>query len=206
VGSHAGVSIGQDGPSQMGLEDIAMFRTILDGVVLYPCDAVSTERMVEEAANHKGIVYIRTTRGGTPIIYSIDEPFPIGSSKVLRESNRDTVTVVAAGITVHEALKAFATLQKEGIAIRVIDAYSIKPMDSKNLGDAVRETKTILTVEDHYAEGGLGEAVRSALAGQPASIHCLAVRKKPMSGRPDELLDFEEISSKAIVKKVKELA
>jgi len=205
VGSHAGVSIGLDGPSQMGLEDIAMFRTILDGVVLYPSDAVSTERMVEEAARHKGIVYIRTTRGDTPIIYSTDESFSIGGSKVLRQSDEDRVAVVAAGITVHEALKAYETLHQEDISIRVIDAYSIKPMDETALRDAMRDTKAILTVEDHYAEGGLGEAVRSGLGSQPASIHSLAVRKKPRSGKSDELLDFEEISSNAIVNKVKEL-
>ena len=129
VGSHAGVSIGEDGPSQMGLEDIAMFRTILNGVVLYPSDAVSTERLVEEAAKHYGIVYIRTTRKETPILYHPEEEFPIGGSKVLRKSKKDMATVVGAGITLHEALEAYEELKKEGIFIRVIDLYSIKPMD-----------------------------------------------------------------------------
>ena len=205
VGSHAGVSIGEDGPSQMGLEDIAMFRTLLDSVVLYPSDAVSTDRLVEEAAGHKGTVYIRTTRAATLIIYSPEERFFIGGSKVLRESDKDAVTVVAAGITLHEALKTHETLKKEGISIRVIDLYSIKPIDRSTLEDAARVTKHIITVEDHYAEGGLGEAVRSALADVPIPVHLLAVRKKPRSGKPGELLDYEEISERAIVAKVKEL-
>ncbi len=204
VGSHAGVSIGMDGPSQMGLEDIAMFRTILDGVVLYPSDAVSAERLVEEAAKHHGIVYIRTTRGGTPVIYDTKEKFPIGGSKVLKESDRDIVTVVAAGITVHEALNAYEQLKKENILIRIIDVYSIKPMDEETLAAAAKASKAIITVEDHFPEGGIGEAVRSALATVPARIHSLAVRKRPKSGKPDELLDFEDISKDAIVRKVKE--
>jgi transketolase len=204
-GSHAGVSIGEDGPSQMGLEDIAMFRALLGSVVLYPCDAISTERLVEEAARHQGIVYIRTTRKETPVIYPPDETFPIGGCKVLRKSEKDRVTVVAAGITLHEALKAYEELQKEGILIRVIDLYSVKPIDSAALVEAVKITRSIVTVEDHFAEGGLGEAVKSALAMHPIPIHMLAVRKIPMSGKPDELLDHQEISKKAIVKKVKEL-
>jgi transketolase len=205
VGSHAGVSIGQDGPSQMGLEDIAMFRTILNGVVLYPCDAVSTERLVEQAASHKGIVYLRTTREGTPVLYSPGEEFPIGGSKVLKKSDKDTVTVVAAGVTVFEALGAWEELQKEGIFIRVIDLYSVKPVDVRTLQEAARTTRAVITVEDHYAEGGLGEAVKSALATAAIPLHSLAVRKKPKSGRPEELLDFEEISKNSIVRKVKEL-
>lgn len=205
VGSHAGVSIGEDGPSQMGLEDIAMFRTILDSVVLYPCDAVSTEKLIEASAKHHGIVYIRTTREGTPVLYSSEEEFVIGGSKVLRKSEKDVVTVVAAGITVHEALKAYEALEREGIFIRVIDLYSIKPMDEKTLRGAAVSTKAIITVEDHYAEGGLGEAVRSGLADLPVPIHSLSVQKKPKSGKPEELLDYEEISKNAIIKKVKEL-
>jgi transketolase len=205
VGSHAGVSIGLDGPSQMGLEDLAMFRTILDAAVLYPADAISTERLVEQAAQYQGITYIRTTRGATPIIYHADDHFPIGGSKVLKQSDDDLVTIVAAGITLHETLKAYARLQLEDIKVRVIDAYSIKPMDEQTLVRAVRETRAIVTVEDHYAEGGLGEAVRSALANHPTLIASLAVRKKPKSGKPDELLDFEDISSSAIINKVKEI-
>jgi transketolase len=205
VGSHAGVTIGEDGPSQMGLEDIAMFRTILDGAVLYPSDAVSAERLVEAAAKQRGIVYIRTTRMATPILYSADEPFPIGGCKVLRRSTADAATVVAAGITLHEGLKAFQELAKDGIRIRVIDLYSIKPIDAPALHAAAEETGLILTVEDHYAEGGIGEAVRSALAGIAAPVHSLAVRKKPVSGTPAELLGFAEISAPAIAAKIRAL-
>jgi transketolase len=204
-GSHAGVSIGVDGSSQMGLEDIAMFRTILHGTVLYPSDAVSAEKLVEEAARHKGIVYIRTTREDTPIIYRNDEVFRIGGSKVLKRSAKDVATVVAAGITLHEALAAYEELKKDGIFIGVIDLYSVKPIDVQTLDAAAHDTKRIITVEDHFAEGGIGEAVRSALAGVTVSIHSLAVRKTPKSGQPKELLDYEEISSKAIIKKVKEI-
>jgi transketolase len=205
IGSHAGVSIGEDGPSQMGLEDLAMFRTILDGVVLYPCDAVATENLVMEAAGHDGMVYIRTTREATPILYEMDAKFPIGGSKLLRHSDKDVVTVIAAGITVFEALKAYDVLKNNGIMLRVIDLYSIKPIDVTTLQEAAGVTRALLTVEDHYAEGGLGEAVRSALANTPIRIHSLAVRKKPKSGKPAELLDYEEISKNAIIKTVKEL-
>jgi transketolase len=205
VGSHAGVSIGQDGPSQMGLEDIAMFRAILGSVVLYPSDGVSTEKLIEEAAKQYGITYIRTTREATPILYREDEKFIIGGSKVLRKSERDRITVIGAGVTVHEVLKAYEELKKEEIFIRVIDLYSIKPMDEATLYEAARATPSIITVEDHYAEGGIGEAVKSALATLPISVHSLAVRKKPRSGKPEELLDDEEISQKAILRKVKEL-
>jgi transketolase len=205
IGSHAGVSIGQDGPSQMGLEDIAMFRAILGSVVLYPSDAVSTEKLVEEAAKHNGMTYIRTTREAAPILYREDEKFVIGGSKVLRKSDRDRITVIGAGVTVHEALKAYEELKKEGIFIRVIDLYSVKPIDETTLREASTATKAIITVEDHYAEGGIGEAVGSALATLPVPLHSLAVRKKPRSGKPEELLDDEEISQKAILRKVKEL-
>jgi transketolase len=141
VGSHAGVSIGEDGPSQMGLEDIAMFRTLLDGAVLYPCDAVSTEKLVEEAAKHVGIVYIRTTREATPILYAPHEEFALGGSKVLKQDPKDVATVVAAGVTVFEALKAYEDLKKEGISIRVIDLYSLKPVDEDTLRQAARQTR-----------------------------------------------------------------
>ena len=205
IGSHAGVSIGQDGPSQMGLEDIAMFRTLLDGVVLYPCDAVSTERLVEKAAEHRGIVYIRTTRMDTPILYSGNEEFVIGGSKVLRMSGKDQVTIVAGGVTVFEALAAFEMLKKEGILLRVIDLYSIKPLDLDTLKEAAHATKAIITVEDHNAEGGLGEAVRGALYAEKTPVHILAVRKMPKSGTPEELIDYEEISKNSIIRKVKEI-
>jgi len=205
VGSHAGVSIGEDGPSQMGLEDLAMMRAILDSVVLYPCDAVSTQHLVAAAAQHYGMVYLRTTRMATPILYRPAEQFAIGGCKVLRQSDNDKATVVAAGVTVFEALTAHWELRQAGIPIRVIDLYSIKPLDAAALKDAARATGVIVTVEDHYPEGGLGEAVAAALTGSRAAVHLLAVRKKPKSGQPGELLDFAEISARAIVAKVKEL-
>lgn len=205
VGSHAGVSIGQDGASQMGLEDIAMFRTLLNSVVLYPADAVSTEALIEEAAKYKGIVYLRTTRKDTPIIYKSSEDFPLGASKTLRVSKQDLVTVVGAGITLFEAINAYEQLKKEGILIRVLDLYSIKPLDIKSLQKAAKETEAIITVEDHFAEGGIGEAVAGALAKSDTRVYSLAVRKIPKSGKPEELLEYEEISSKAIIKKVKEI-
>ncbi len=205
TGSHAGVSIGEDGTSQMGLEDIALFRTVLDSVVLYPSDAIATEKLVEEAAQHKGIVYIRTTRKDTPILYSKDEHFAIGGSKVIQKSGDDVVTVVAAGITLYEALTAYEELKKEGIVIRVIDLYSVKPIDTATLNEAAKATRALLTVEDHYEEGGLAEAVRSALHGYHVPVHSLAVRKMPKSGKPEELLEYEEISKNAIIRKVKEL-
>lgn len=204
-GSHAGVSIGEDGSSQMGLEDIAMFRTLLNSVVLYPSDAVSTERLTEEAAGYKGIVYLRMTRKETPVIYSSEEEFPIGGSKVLRSSDEDAVTVAAAGITLHEALAAFEELKKEGISIRVIDLYSIKPMDKDTLRKAAHVTSAIITVEDHFSEGGMGEAVRSVMEDVDIPIYSLAVRKMPRSGKPDQLLNYEEISKDAIIRKVKEI-
>jgi transketolase len=205
IGSHSGVSVGEDGPSQMGLEDIAMFRTVLNSVVLYPSDAVSTEKLVEEAAKHNGMVYIRTTRKDTPLIYSTEEEFTIGGSKVLRSSTHDFITVIAAGITLHEALYAYEELKKEGIYIRVIDLYSIKPLDKLTVVEASGVTKAIITVEDHFAEGGLGEAVKSALADIIIPVHSLAVRKMPKSGNPASLLNYEEISKDAIIRKVKEL-
>jgi transketolase len=205
VGSHAGVSIGEDGPSQMALEDIAMFRAILGSVVLYPSDGVSTERLVEEAAKQDGIVFIRTTRMETPILYGPDEKFAIGGSKVLRKSEKDRATVIGAGVTLYEALAAYEALKKEGLFIRVIDLYSIKPIDEATLRQAASATRAIITVEDHYPEGGMGEAVRSGLFASPVPVHSLAVRKKPKSGKPEELLDYEEISRVAIIKKVKEV-
>jgi len=205
VGSHAGVSIGWDGPSQMGLEDLAMFRTLVNGVVLYPADAVATERLVEEMVKHRGIVYMRTTREATPLLYNPDETFALGGCKVLRHSPQDRLTVVSAGITLFEALEAYELLKKIGILIRVIDLYSIKPIAAATLADAARKTGAIITVEDHYPEGGLGEAVMHALAAVPVPVYSLAVTKKPKSGAPTELLDYEEISRGAIVDKVKEV-
>jgi transketolase len=204
VGSHAGVSIGEDGPSQMGLEDIAMFRAILDSVVLYPCDAMSTERVVEEAARHRGMVYIRTTRGGTSVIYDMKEAFPIGGSKTLRKSEKDVATVVGAGVTLYEALSAYEILKKENIPIRVIDLYSVKPPDENTLVEAAKNTRFVITVEDHYPAGGLGEAVKGVLSHLPTPVYSLAVTKTPKSGKSSELLEYEGISSKAIIKEIKE--
>ena len=205
AGSHAGVSIGEDGPSQMGLEDIAMFRNVIDSVVLYPSDAVSTEKLVEQAAGMSGIVYLRTTRGATPVIYDPSETFEIGGNKVLKSSAGDRIAVVAAGVTLFEALDAYEELKKEGTSVKVIDLYCIKPIDASRLKAALAAVKVVVTVEDHHPEGGLGEAVRSALAGDAIMVHSLAVRRIPRSGHAAELLDYEEISKAAIIKKVKEL-
>jgi transketolase len=205
AGSHAGVSIGEDGPSQMGLEDIAMFRNIIDSIVLCPSDAVSTEKLVEQAAGVRGIVYLRTARNATPVIYDPSETFEIGGNKVLRGSAGDRVAVVAAGITLFEALDAYEELKKEEISIRVIDLYCIKPIDASMLKSALGAARVVVTVEDHHPEGGLGEAVRGALAGDAAAVHSLAVGRIPRSGHPAELLDYEGISKTAIVAKVKEL-
>jgi transketolase len=208
VGSHAGVSIGEDGPSQMGLEDIAMFRTIQDSVVLYPCDAYSTERLVEAAAKHEGIVYIRTTREATPLLYGPGDTFPIGQSKVLKQSGNDAVAVIAAGATVFEALGAYDELKREGIQVRVIDLYCVKPIEQEAFQETIGGVRSIITVEDHRPEGGIGEAVKSIIAESdaPIPVYSLAVRKMPRSGKPAELIDYEEISKNAIVKKVKEVA
>ncbi|MCK5505220.1 MAG: transketolase, partial [Thermodesulfovibrionia bacterium] len=204
-GSHAGVSIGEDGSSQMGLEDIALFRAILGSVVLYPSDAVSTEKLVEEMAGHKGIAYIRTTRSATPIIYDKEERFSIGGSKVLRQGQDDVITVIAAGITLHEALQAYDELKKENIHVRIIDLYSIKPVDQGTLKQAARSTRAFITVEDHFSEGGIGEAVRSAMSESHVPVYSLAVRKTPQSGKSTELLDYEGISKNAIISKVRSL-
>ena len=202
-GSHVGVSIGEDGPSQMGLEDIAMFRPIPGSVIFYPCDAVSTEQLVAEAARHTGICYIRTTRPKTPVLYSNHEPFPIGGSKVLRKSGNDRATVIGAGITVHEALAAASKLEGEGISIRVIDAYSVKPIDAQTILGAAKETGgRIVVVEDHYAEGGLGDAVLDAVGNQ-ARVVKLAVRDIPRSGPPEALVDMYGISARHIIEAVK---
>ncbi len=186
VGSHAGVSIGQDGASQMALEDIALFRCQLDSVVLYPADAVATEKLVFALADHFGDVYLRTTRAETPVIYSQEEVFSIGGSKTLRQSKEDVVTVLSAGITLFEALRAYEELQIQDIAIRVVDLYSIKPLDLSAIEKALTETKALIVVEDHYAEGGVGEAVMAAAASlrpnTPKPIYTLAVKKCPTVG------------------------
>ncbi len=204
-GSHAGVSIGEDGPSQMGLEDLALFRTVFDSTVLYPCYAVSAERLTELAAATPGIVYIRTTRLKTAVIYPNDETFVIGGSKTLRRSAQDVVTLVAAGITVREALLAHDALLEQGIASRVIDAYSVKPLDVAALTQAAQETgRLLVVVEDHVAEGGLGEAVAGAV-GDLAPVHRLAVTAHPRSGTQAELLLRLGIDHQAIEQYVLEL-
>lgn len=205
IGSHAGTATGEDGPSQMGLEDIAMFRSIRQSAIFYPADHVSAEKLVEEAAKHKGIVYVRMTKFEAPPLYQKGEEFKIGGSKILRQSSHDKITVAAAGITVFEALAAYEALVKENIFIRVIDLYSIKPMDEETLKKAARETKAMIVVEDHVPEGGIGEAVRSALVADKTPVHSLAVRKLSKSGKPQELLDYEEISRGAITSLVKRL-
>ncbi|MBN1938206.1 MAG: transketolase [Candidatus Aminicenantes bacterium] len=205
-GSHVGVSIGEDGGSQMGLEDMAMFRSIPGATVLYPSDAVCAEACVEAAAREKGIFYIRTTRPATPILYPAGEAFPVGGSKTLRRNGEDTAVVVAAGITLHEALKAYETLKAEGIMIRVVDAYSVQPIDKHGLLAAAGAARNrVIVVEDHFEGGGLGEAVASALAGKAEIVH-LCVREIPRSGKPDELLDRFGISARRIIEAVKNLA
>ncbi len=207
AGSHVGVSIGEDGGSQMGLEDIAMMRALIGSVVLYPSDAVSTERLVEEMAKHKGVAYLRTSRPKAPVLYKNDEPFPIGGAKVLRHKDGDKVTVVAAGVTLHEALKAADILGQQGIAITVIDAYSVKPIAADVIKAAAQKSAgKVLTVEDHYPEGGLGEAVASAVCQFGIKVHMLAVRELPRSGKPEELLAKYGIDAAAIVEKVKAMA
>jgi transketolase len=212
-GSHAGVSIGEDGPSQMGLEDLSMFRAVQGSTVLYPCDANQTAQLVRQMADRPGIVYLRTTREKTPVIYSADEQFPIGGSRVTYRSERDQVAVIAAGITLHEARKAYDQLKNEGILVRVIDCYSVKPIDAQTLFVAARDTGgRFVVVEDHWVEGGLGDAVLSAFAGserdQPGAsprVIKLAVREMPTSGKPYELMDAAGISARHIVAAVRSL-
>ena len=199
AGSHAGVSIGEDGPSQMALEDLAMMRAQPNMTVLYPCDGMSTERLLELMAYHPGPAYMRTSRPKTPVIYGPDEKFAIGGLKILRESPKDAVTVIGGGITVFEALKAYDQLQKIGMSIRVIDLYSLQPIDSRSLLRCARETKRIITVEDHYAAGGIGDAVAACVAGSGFVVERLCVREIPRSGTPEQLVDHYGISSRHIV-------
>jgi len=206
VGSHVGVSIGEDGGSQMGLEDLAMMRAIAGSVVLYPSDAVCAEKLMEHMAQTHGVAYLRTSRPKTPIIYSNDESFPIGGAKVLRQSANDKVTVVGAGVTLFEALKAADELAKDGISITVIDAYSVKPLAKDLLRSAAQKTNNlILTVEDHYPEGGLGDTVAGELSADGIRVHKLAVFEEPRSGKPEELLAKYGIDAAAIAKKVRSL-
>ena len=209
-GSHCGVSIGEDGPSQMALEDLAMFRAVHGSTVLYPSDAMSAERLTESMARRPGINYLRTSRPKTTILYSKDEKFPIPGFKVVRQSPQDKVTVIGAGITVHEALKAADQVKSQGTAIRVIDLYCVKPIDGKALANEIKATGgRLITVEDHWPEGGIGEAVVGALAeagAPPAGYRRLAVRNMPHSGKPDELVDAFGISARHIAEAVGEIS
>jgi transketolase len=208
-GSHAGVSIGEDGPSQMGLEDLAMFRAVCGSTVLYPCDPNQTAELVRQMVDVKGISFLRTTREKLPVLYKPGELFPVGKCKVVRSSAGDRVAVVAAGITVHEALKACDQLKAEGVAVRLIDAYTVKPIDREALREAARATGGRLVVaEDHWPEGGLGDAVLEAFSGAAEPLPRvvkLGVRKMPGSGTPAQLLDAAGISAGRIVAAVKSL-
>jgi transketolase len=207
-GSHAGVSIGEDGPSQMALEDLAAFRAVHGSTVLYPSDANQTAKLVEAMADLDGIVFLRTTRANTPVIYEPDEEFPVGGARVVRESDDDEVAIVGAGITLHEALKAADTLAQDGVQARVIDLYSVKPIDVETLHAAAEATGgRIVTVEDHWAEGGIGEAVLAAFADseeRPRVIQ-LAVREMPTSGKPAELLAAAGIDAEHIAEVARRL-
>jgi transketolase len=206
VGSHAGVSIGEDGPSQMALEDLAMMRSVHDSAVLYPSDAVSTVHLIKAMAERDGISYMRSTREKTPVLYDANETFPLGGSKTLRSSDSDKATLIGAGITLHEALKAADTLATEGIAVRVIDLYSVKPVDAATLKKAAAETGHLIVAEDHWAEGGLGDAVLAALADdtsvKPKFTH-LCIREMPRSGKPFELMEYYGIAASHLVAAVK---
>ncbi|XP_075690001.1 transketolase [Rhinoderma darwinii] len=204
-GSHCGVSIGEDGASQMGLEDLSLFRVVPSATVFYPSDAVSTEKAVEIAANKKGICFIRTSRPENAVIYNNNEEFKIGQAKVVLQGKDDQVTVIGAGVTLHEALAAAEQLKKEKIHIRVIDPFTIKPLDRQTILDSAKATKgRIITVEDHYHEGGIGEAVAAAVVGEPGiTVKSLAVTGVPRSGKPAELLKLFGIDKDAIVEAVK---
>ena len=221
VGSHAGVSIGQDGPSQMGLEDLAMMRSILNSVVFYPSDGTSTKKLTLRMFENHGIFYMRTTRGKTPILYTEKEKFEIGGckvhtgkikiqiSKIKMTIQNSKILIITAGITLHEALKAQKELLKDNIETTVIDCYSIKPLDEKTIIKYMGEYKNVVVVEDHYPYGGLGEAVSSLIAKYQLRItnfSHLCVKKLPRSGKPQELLNFEEIDAEAIVKRAKDLS
>ncbi len=207
VGTHAGVSVGPDGPSHQSLDDLALMRSLDRTVVLYPSDAVSTERTVELGLAAEGNAYVRATREDLPVLYDSKETFRIGGSKTLRRSKKDVVTIVGAGVTVHEALAAHADLAARGVTVRVIDLYSVKPVDRAALRRAARETSAILTVEDHHAQGGIGDAVREALAdsGLGTPVHSLAVTRKPTSGTPAQLREYVGIDRDAIVKRVERI-
>lgn len=205
VGSHAGISIGEDGPSQMALEDIAMMSTLPGSAILYPSDAVGTHRLLEQMLEYnQGISYLRTTRGATPVIYDVNDEFVIGGCKVVRSSERDQACIIAAGITLFEALKAYKQLALEGISVSIIDLYSIKPLDRATIvATAQSSGSKIITVEDHYIYGGIGHHVCAALCNEDIVINCLAVKKLARSGSTQELMAWAEIDAQAITKAVK---
>ena len=206
AGSHVGVSIGEDGATQMGLEDLSMMRSVFGSVVLYPSDAVCAEKLVEQMVTTKGVAFLRTSRPKTPVIYSNDEAFPIGGAKVLRQSEGDKVTIVAAGVTLFESLKAADALKQEGIGVTVVDAYSVKPLGKDVIKAAAQKTNNlVLTVEDHYPQGGLGDAVAGELSADGVKVQKLAVFELPHSGKPEELLARYGLDSAAIAKKIKSM-
>ncbi|CAB3361575.1 Hypothetical predicted protein [Cloeon dipterum] len=206
AGSHCGVSIGEDGPSQMGLEDIAMFRTIPGATVFYPSDAVSCERAIELSANTKGVCFIRTSRPATAVIYPNETVFQIGKAHVVKKSSKDTVLLVGAGVTLHEALSAAETLEKSGVHARVLDLFTVKPIDQAALVQNAKECGgRVVTVEDHYPEGGIGEAVLTALAEEAVKVKVLAVREVPRSGPPTVLIEKFGIGANSIIGAVKEI-
>jgi transketolase len=207
VGTHAGVSIGEDGPSQMALEDLAMMRAVAGSTVLYPSCATTAADLLPQMADREGISYLRATREKTPVLYAPGERFPIGGSRVLRRSGADAAAVLAAGITLHEALRAHELLAADGVAIRVVDLYSVKPIDAATVQACASECRGgLIVVEDHWPEGGLADAVAEAFDSRPApAIVRLAVRTMPGSGTPRELLDAAGIGARAIVDAVKQL-
>lgn len=205
VGTHVGVHVGPDGPSQMGLEDIALFRSLPDATVLYPADAVSTNKLLDQGLRQPGLVYLRLTRAALPNLYPIGTAFPMGGSQTVRSSRRDVITIVAAGVTLHQAIQAADQLAKRRMAVRVIDLYSIKPIDTPTLKRAAHQTKRLLVVEDHYPEGGIAEAVRTALGPLAGQVVSLAVTKQPRSGRPEQLLAYEGLDAASIVRSVQRL-
>jgi transketolase len=205
VGTHPGVSIGADGPSQMALNDISFFRGMFDSVVLYPSDAISTIKLTEQAYFYEGLSYLRLTRADVPTIYGNNETFVIGGSKTIYHSGLDEITLVGAGITLYECLKAYDILIERGVRVRVIDLYSIKPLDTATLHLAARETKGLIVVEDHHQAGGIAEAIRSELEDVHIPIRSLSVQETPRSGTPEELLQFEQINVDSIVEQVENL-
>lgn len=205
-GSHAGCSIGEDGASQMALEDLSIFRAIPGSIVLYPCDAVSSERLVAEVARHKGVAFIRTSRPKTPVIYRNEEQFPVGGLKVLRQSDNDRLCLAGAGVTVHEALKAYDMLKEQGISVRVLDLYCVKPLPADELTKHVLAAGSkILVAEDHYPEGGIGEAVAAAVSCKSIAVHGAAVTSIPGSDSVEVLLDFHGLSARRLAERVTQI-